>query len=91
MMIWGLILLLLEGVFFRDWCEFVVYEMECRVRVEVGEKDVFFGIDVVFVCVFDEMYCEVVVVFFKLGGIYIMCEKFMVIILDYCFDMYKVL
>ncbi|KAK0737721.1 hypothetical protein B0T21DRAFT_171156 [Apiosordaria backusii] len=90
-MIWGSNLCPPEGASFRDWREFVAYETARRARVRAGEKDVAPGVDAAFVCVLDEMHCEVVVALSKLGGIHIMCEKPLATTLDDCLDMCKAL
>ncbi|KUJ10409.1 NAD(P)-binding protein [Mollisia scopiformis] len=76
-----------EGQEFRDWKEFVAWELERRKRAENGEE-VPEGVDGVFVCVQDQMHREVVVGLAPLE-LHVMCEKPLATSLDDCVAMYR--
>jgi predicted dehydrogenase len=76
-----------EGQEFKDWKEFVRWELERRKRAENGES-VPEGVDGVFVCVQDQMHREVVVGLAPLR-LHIMCEKPLATSLDDCVAIYR--
>ncbi|KAL2269902.1 hypothetical protein VTJ83DRAFT_2086 [Remersonia thermophila] len=80
-----------KGASFAHWRGFIEYETQRRSRIEAGETNVPPGIDGVFVCVLDDMHCEVVVALAALGGVHIMCEKPLATTLEDCLRMYQAL
>ncbi|ODA78292.1 hypothetical protein RJ55_05673 [Drechmeria coniospora] len=79
-----------EAQSFSHWRDFVEYEQQRRRRVAAGDEDVPDGVDGAFVCVLDEMHCEVVVALAALG-LHIMCEKPLATRLGDCLAMYRAL
>ncbi|KAI0908457.1 NAD(P)-binding protein [Ustulina deusta] len=78
-----------NGSSFRDWKEFVAWEIDRRRRREAGET-VSEGVDAAFICVRDEMHFDVVMALAPLG-LHIMCEKPLATTLADCTKIYRTL
>ncbi|PMD33018.1 NAD(P)-binding protein [Hyaloscypha variabilis F] len=76
-----------DGESFRDWKDFVSWELERREREKRGE-DVVKGVDAVFVCVQDRMHKDVVLGLAPLK-LHVLCEKPLATSLDDCVEIYK--
>jgi predicted dehydrogenase len=74
-----------EGEEFDGWEEWVAWETERRAKG--GEaKD---GVEIVYVCVLDDMHLPVIRALARLGGLHVMCEKPLAQTLGDCLDMYR--
>lgn len=76
------------GEEFRDWPEFVQWELSRRRAVASGSTDVPEGVDAAFICVQDGMHKDVVLGFAPLK-LHIMCEKPLAPNLEDCMAIYK--
>ncbi|KAG5744600.1 hypothetical protein H9Q72_010371 [Fusarium xylarioides] len=76
------------GEEFRDWPEFVQWELSRRQAVASGTTGVLEGVDAVFICVQDGMHKDVVLGLAPLK-LHIMCEKPLAPNLEDCMAIYK--
>jgi predicted dehydrogenase len=75
-----------EGQEFAGWEEWVAWEEARRARAGSRIED---GIEIVFVCVLDDMHLPVVRALARLGGLHVMCEKPLAQTLADCLEMYR--
>ncbi|KAF2973478.1 hypothetical protein GQX73_g32 [Xylaria multiplex] len=87
--IWGKTTPPPNGASFRDWKEFVAWEINRRKQQEAGEV-VPEGVDAAFICVRDEMHHDVIMALAPLE-LHIMCEKPLATTLDDCTNIYRTL
>ncbi|KAF5710797.1 oxidoreductase [Fusarium globosum] len=76
------------GEEFRDWPDFVQWELSRRQAVASGSTDIPEGVDAVFICVQDGMHKDVVLGLAPLK-LHIMCEKPLAPNLEDCMAIYK--
>ncbi|KAI1357858.1 NAD(P)-binding protein [Xylaria arbuscula] len=87
--IWGKATPPPDGSSFRDWKEFVAWEIDRKKRQAAGEI-VPKGVDAAFICVRDEMHKDVILALAPLG-LHIMCEKPLATTLEDCTNIYRAL
>ncbi|KAK0820708.1 hypothetical protein LTR75_001586 [Friedmanniomyces endolithicus] len=75
---------------FDGWKDFVSYEQHRRKDAPAGNTSTLQGIDGVFVCVKDELHCQVVTALAPLG-LHIMCEKPLATTLSDCISIQRTL
>ena len=76
-----------DGESFRDWREYVAWEIERR-RKEGNGEEVPEGVDGVFICVQDRMHRDVVLGLATLG-LHVLCEKPLAVDLEECLEIYR--
>lgn len=87
--IWGKTSSPPDGSSFKDWKEFVAWEIDRKKRQAAGEI-VPKGVDAAFICVRDEMHHDVILALAPLG-LHIMCEKPLATTLEDCTNIYHAL
>ncbi len=75
-----------EGQEFKDWRDFLKWELERRDRAAKGEA-VPVGVDAIFVCTLDDQHKEIIIAMAPLK-LHIMSEKPLATTLDDCVDIY---
>ena len=75
---------------FTSWKAFVLYEQARRKDASAGNPTVLHGIDGIFVCVRDDLHCQIVTALAPLG-LHVMCEKPLATSLSDCLSIQRTL